>query len=221
MRAAPESGLSVPVTAPAPGSAFVRPRRVMVVAAAVVVIAAAVAILMVVSGSGSPGRPGSGPLVAGSARGQMTDWYFWSRPGQATDFAAALVNTSSGPATAVRASVIPAPGFPTPQLVGVAVGSPRIAFAGRGWPVRGAASRLLPAAVGPGRTWLYYSVAGSRLGADYMTLGLTLTYRAGGREFTVNVWGPSVTCVRVSESAEDARCAKDSRTALDLADARA
>jgi hypothetical protein len=171
--------------------------------------------------SRTPRQNRDGGLVAGSRQGQMSDWSIRSVPNGVTDFSALVVNDSRSPITALRAQAIPADNFPTPRFVGAAIGTPAVAYSGRGWPVRDAPSQLLPATVPPGRTWLYFSVTGSTLGVDYMTLGVRLTYKQRGHLYSVNVWGPSVTCVRAQQNADDARCARDGRRALDLADARA
>lgn len=140
------------------------------------------------------------PLRAGLHRGAMSGQGLVVRAGQVADFAALVVNSSPRHVRVERASLIPAAGFRAPMLVGVVVGSPRVQYAGRGWPITDpdGEGRPLPAVVPPGRSWLNFGVRGATPRADYAVLGLALTYRDGATERTVNVWAPSIACVRIS-----------------------
>lgn len=146
----------------------------------------------------------------------MQGWSLRSLAQQSTDFAAPVVNRGGRPMLVTRAALIPAAGHPAPRLVGVNVGTTNIAWSGRGWPP-GAGSRPLPTSLPPGRSWIYYGVAGSNVGFDYFALGVRLSYHERGRDRTVDLWGPGVVCVRTNVRPADHRCSHDGQLALDQA----
>lgn len=167
----------------------------------------------------------SGAVRTGEAQGARSGWWFISGPGQPTDFGALVDNTGDSSATVEGGQLISAPGYPAPRLVGIAIGTPKIAWAGRGWPIpqAQAPNRSPPAPLRPGKTWVYYSVTGSEVGTDYITLGVRLKYRQNGQEYTTDIWAEGVTCIRRSATSHEgsARCEADNRRALALADQRA
>jgi hypothetical protein len=186
-----------------------------------VAVSAAVGAAVAVSLLNGHQRTPVSALVAGLTTGHMSGWSMPVIPGQAAGYSALLINKTRQPVRVISARLIPATGRPHGNLAGAAIGTPLVAYNGRGWPIHTPDvhhADVLPATTPPGRTWVYFAVRGNRLGADYFALGVQLAYLQDGHRRTVNAWAPAVTCVRPRPlQPQDQRCDSDGSLSLKYA----
>jgi hypothetical protein len=159
-------------------------------------------------------------LLAGEHKGDLNSGSIPIKVGAVGDFSALIKNPSNSSVQLLSASLISMPKQQLPRLVGVAIAtSPSYDEPGRGWPNLDVPHRPFPGVLNPGQTWLIWGATGNQVGADYSALGLRVTYRAGGQDHEVSVWGPGAVCVRPpTQHTSDRRCEQDGSLALKAAE---
>jgi hypothetical protein len=144
------------------------------------------------------GHAASGPLRATEQAGDIGEFGLPVRPGEVADLSAPVKNVSDRPIVLERATLITLPGQPAPRFVGARLATTLDMIGDRGWPPTEPSVALSGASVAPGATvYVYYGVAGTKPGTNYLAAGLTISYRQGGHHYQVEAWGPGVACVRI------------------------
>lgn len=211
-----------PVEVPAIGVRPGRPPRVRGVppALALTLSAAAVAVAAL-AGINSP--KSVGPLYLTNGSREVTATTGVALNGVSGQVVTIAMPISAGHDTIVleSATLLPLPGYPTPQLtdLGVYRGQMQGPSATPDWPPRDTNpaepsrySGPLPVApingfkVGPTSStqgapssyFIYFGVTGQQVGVNYVTAGLRVVYRIGGEQYETNLYQMGEVCVRSS-----------------------
>lgn len=144
---------------------------------------------------------GDGALSTGEDGGRPTASYMTLGvlPDQAMVFDLYVVNHSSHPVRVTAVRLLPLKGYALPRLEAKAlVHGNNAAGLTRGWPppqVHGL-SRLAGSRLPAGRSDLAIGISGEKIGTDYGTVGVELSYEDDQGTHQVPVYGGAVACVR-------------------------
>lgn len=146
------------------------------------------------------GVDGRGPLSTDEHGGRPVASYvtLGVLPHQPLVFDLYVVNHSARPVRVEAVRLLPLKGYVLPELssAGLVHGNVGAGLT-RGWPppqVRGL-SPLVGSKLPAGMSDLAIGISGPRVGTDYGTVGVELTYDGGGETAQVRVYGGAVACV--------------------------